>query len=258
MIAHYLSEADAGAYHAGFSIASRVIEVLFVWFGAAGAPAMIHALEGGGEGALREEARRQIVLMALVLFPATAGIIAVAAPLSSLLIGEGLRSRALSITPLVTVGALLAGMNNSYFLLSFTLAKKTRLLVIAMAIPALANIALNWLLIPRLGLVGAASAYLASFVLGVLVAWALGFKARRMPTPLLELGKIAAAAAVMAAALRLIPPMGMAVDLMAKPALGLLIYGALAYGLDLGGARGLIDKALGRMAPAPRAARNLL
>ncbi|HVY32912.1 MAG TPA: lipopolysaccharide biosynthesis protein, partial [Caulobacteraceae bacterium] len=247
MIAHYLSEADAGAYHAGFSIASRVIEVVFVWFGAAGAPAMIHALENGGEGALRDEARRQIVLMALVLFPATAGIIAMAGPLSSVLIGEALRGRALSITPLVTVGALLAGLNNYYFLLSFTLAKKTRLLIIAMAIPAVANIALNWLLIPRLGLVGAAGAYLASFVLGVLVAWALGFKARRMPTPLLELSKIAGAAVVMTALLGLIPPLGVAVDLLVKPALGLLIYSALAYGLDLGGARGFADKALGRM-----------
>jgi O-antigen/teichoic acid export membrane protein len=213
---------------------------------------MIHALESGGEGALREEARRQITLMALVLFPAVAGVIAVAQPLSSVLIGEALRGRALAITPLVTLGALLAGINNGYFLLSFTLAKKTRLLMIAMAIPALANIALNWLLIPRMGLVGAASAYLASFALGVLSAWALGFKARPMPTPLLELGKIAGAAAVMAAALVLIPPLGVALDLIIKPALGVLIYGALAYGLDLGGARGFADKALARVSLGPR------
>src|SRR5580704_8058308 len=43
MIAHYLTEADAGAYHAGFSVASRVIDVLFIWFGAAGVPALNHA-----------------------------------------------------------------------------------------------------------------------------------------------------------------------------------------------------------------------
>jgi O-antigen/teichoic acid export membrane protein len=252
MIAHYLTEADAGAYHAGFSIASRVIDVLFVWFGTAGAPALINALENGGQGALALEARRQITVMAAILFPAAAGIISVAAPLSSVLIGESLRARALSITPLVTLGAVLAGMNNGYFLLSFTLAKKTRLLVIAMAIPASANIALNWLLIPRLGLVGAAIAYLASFVIGVVVAWALGFKARPMPLPLWELSKIACAAAVMAAALGLIPSLGVPIDLMVKPTLGVLIYGALAYGLDLGGARGLADKALDRVSLGAR------
>lgn len=247
MIAHYLSEADAGAYHAGFSIASRVIDVLFIWFGAAGVPAMIHALESGGESAIRLEANRQITTMALVLFPAVAGIIAVAAPLSTVLIGEGLRDRALSITPLVTMGALLAGMNNGYFLLSFTLAKKTRLLVLAMSIPAAANIALNYLLIPRLGLIGAAGAYLASFAIGVVAAWLLGFKARPMPVPVLELGKIAGAAAIMAGALALVPSMGAALDLMIKPALGVAVYGALALGLDLGGARSFAQKALGRL-----------
>ncbi len=243
MIAHFLSQADAGAYHAGFSIASRVIDVMFVWFGAAGAPAMIHALETGGPRGLDTEARRQIVLMALVLFPAVAGVISVAGPLSTILIGEGLRGRALAITPLVTAGALLAGLNNGYFLLSFTLAKKTRLLVVAMFVPALANIALNWVLIPRMGLIGAAASYLISFAVGIAAAWALGFKAQPMPVPVLQLSKIAGAAGVMALALGLIPPLGVALDLALKPGLGLLIYGALAYGLDLGGARGFVQKA---------------
>jgi O-antigen/teichoic acid export membrane protein len=247
MIARFLSEADAGAYHAGFSIASRVIDVMFIWFGAAGVPAMINALENGGTIGLNEEARRQIVLMALVLFPAVAGIISVAAPLSAVLIGEGLRGRALAITPLVTAGALLAGLNNGYFLLSFTLAKKTRLLVVAMMIPALANIALNWVLIPRLGLVGAATAYLASFVIGIAAAWALGLSAQPLPVPLMPLAKIAGAAALMAGALGLIPPLGPALDLTLKPALGILIYAGLAYGLNLGGARALADQALARL-----------
>jgi O-antigen/teichoic acid export membrane protein len=252
MIAHYLTEADAGAYHAGFSIASRVIDVLFIWFGTAGVPALINALENGGETAVAQEARRQITLMAVILFPAVAGIISVAAPLSSVLIGESLRARALSITPLVTVGALLAGLNNGYFLLSFTLAKKTRLLVIAMSIPALANIVLNYLLIPRLGLVGAATSYLASFVIGILAAWALGFKARPMPIPLFELAKIAGAAVIMATTLSLIPPMGTTLDLMIKPALGMTIYGALALGLDLGGCKRLADAVLAKLPLDPK------
>ena len=247
MIAHFLTEADAGAYHAGFSIASRVIDVLFIWFGTAGVPAMINALESGGDAALAAEGRRQVTLMALVLFPAVAGLISVAQPLSTVLIGEGLRGRALSITPLVTLGALLAGMNNGYFLLSFTLAKKTRLLVLAMAIPALANILLNWLLIPRLGLVGAAGAYLASFAIGIVVAWALGVRAKPMPVPALELAKIAGAAVAMAAALSLIPSLGVALDLMVKPTVGVLVYGVLAWGLDLGGARGFADTVLAKV-----------
>lgn len=252
MIAHYLTEADAGAYHAGFSIASRVIDVIFIWFGAAGAPAMIHALEAGGAGELKAEGRRQLTMMCLILFPAVAGLIAIAGPLSTVLIGERLRGPALSIAPLVTVGALMAGLNNGYFLLSFTLAKNTRLLVVAMAVPAVANIALNLILIPRLGLVGAALAYALSFLIGILTAWGLSFRVTPLPVPLLELGKIAAAASVMALGLSWTPRLGTAPDLILKPLAGVLVYSMFAYGLDLGGVRALVDDQIRRRAPWAR------
>ncbi|HVZ29730.1 MAG TPA: lipopolysaccharide biosynthesis protein, partial [Asticcacaulis sp.] len=155
LIAHYLSEAQAGAYHAGFSLASRILDVLFIWFGAAGAPAMVHALESGGEGALKTAARKQLTTMAFVLFPAVGGLIMVAPSLGGLVIGGPLREAALGVTPLITVGALFSGLNTYYFLQAFTLAKKTRLLVVAMAIPAISNLVLKVLLIPRMGLVGA-------------------------------------------------------------------------------------------------------
>ena len=248
MIAHYLSAADAGAYHAGFSIASRVLDVLFIWFGAAGGPALNQAVESGGEGAVREEARRLLTLMALVVFPAACGLVALAGPLSTVLIGGPLRAPATAIAPLVTLGAVLAGLDTYYFLLPFTLAKRTGRLMLAMGAPALANIGLNLVLIPRFGLVGAAGAYALSFLVGIAAAWSLGRSVQRLPVPLAELSKIAAAAVVMAAALSATPRLGTALDLLVKPALGLLLYGALVYALDLGGARPLVSAALARLA----------
>lgn len=237
MIAHYLSEADAGAYHAGFSVASRVIDVLFIWFGTAGVPAMNHALESGGAGRLRAEASRQVTLMALVLFPAVAGLLSVAGPLSNVLIGPALRGPALAIMPLVTMGALLAGLNNGYFLLPFTLAKRTRRLIVAMSVPAAINIGLNLLLIPAFGLAGAAAAYAASFAVGISVSWLLSGPIGRLPLPLLDLAKIAAAAAGMAVEIRLLPSFGTMPDLLLRPVVGALVYGALAYLLDLADVR---------------------
>lgn len=237
MIAHFMSEADVGAYHASFSIASRIIDVLFIWFGAAGGPAMIHALENGGESALKTEARKQISLMGLVLFPAVAGIIAIATPLGTLLIGEELRGRSMSIIPVVSLGAVLAGLNTAYFLLTFTLTKKTKLLVLAMSVPAILNIVLNVLLIPRFGLMGAAFAYTISFVAGILASWLLSFKAIRMPVPLWPLAKIAGASAIMAAVLMALPSLGLFLDLTLKPAIGVCIYGAIVLGFNLGDTR---------------------
>ena len=247
LIAHYLNEAEAGAYHAGYSIASRILDVLFIWFGAAGTPAMVHALENGGVTALKDVARHQLTTMCFVLFPAVGGLIMVTPSLGGLLIGESLRAQALSVTPLITLGALLSGLNTYYFLQAFTLARRTKLLVAAMAIPSLGNIALNVLLIPRMGLMGAALAALIAFALGLAASWLLGLRTLRLPVPWRALGKIALSVAVMLAVLAALPSWGGLPELLLKSASGALIYAALAWLLDLNGVR----------APAARIAARL-
>ncbi len=238
LIAHYMhSDAEAGAYHAGFSLASRILDVLFIWFGAAGAPAMVHALETQGEAGLKAVAHRQISTMAFVLLPAVGGLIMVAPALGGLLIGEDLRRDALSVTPLISLGALFSGLNTYYFLQAFTLAKRTRLLVAAMAIPAIANIVLNVLLIPRMGLMGAAIASCLSFAIGLLGSWLLGLKTLALPVPSLPLLKIGLATAAMMAVLWIMPPNGGLIELVLKGATGVTIYAALTWVLDLNGMR---------------------
>ncbi len=234
LIAYFLNDAEAGAYHAGFSLASRILDVLFIWFGAAGCPAMVHALEHGGVTELKENARHQIRTMAFILFPAVGGLIMVAPALGTLLIGEGLRADALSVTPLISLGALFSGLNTYYFLQAFTLARKTRLLVVAMAVPAVSNIALNLLLIPLMGLMGAAVASCLSFALGLLGSWLLGLKTLALPVPMLELGKTLLSVAVMMAAVALVPSLNLPIlDLIVKGTTGVLVYAGLAWLFDL-------------------------
>ncbi|MDI7774730.1 lipopolysaccharide biosynthesis protein [Asticcacaulis sp. EMRT-3] len=233
LIAHFLNDAEAGAYHAGFSLASRILDVLFIWFGAAGAPAMVHALENGGEAALKATARHQLRTIAFVLFPAVGGLVMVAPSLGGLLIGEGLRDQALGVTPLIALGALFSGLNTYYFLQAFTLARKTRLLVAAMSVPAISNIGLNLALIPVMGLQGAALASAISFGLGLAASWGLGLNTLRLPVPLTDLAKTAACVLVMMAVLAVMPRWGGIAELAAKSLTGMAIYGALAWLLDL-------------------------
>jgi O-antigen/teichoic acid export membrane protein len=237
LIAHYLSEADAGAYHAGYSLASRILDVLFIWFGAAGTPAMVHALESGGEKALKTTAAEQIKTMSFILFPAVGGLIMVAPAFGELMIGEDLRAKAVSITTLVALGALFSGLNTYYFLQAFTLAKKTRLLVVAMLIPAVANIALNVILIPRMGLIGAAWACALSFGAGLIGSWLLGLRTLPLPVPAAVLVKTALCTAVMMAAISVLPSHGGIIELVLKSATGGIIYGFCAYFCDLHGIR---------------------
>jgi O-antigen/teichoic acid export membrane protein len=244
LIAHYLDDGQTGAYQAGFSLASRILDVLFIWFGAAGTPAMVNALEHGGEAALKANARQQLTTMAFVLFPAVGGLIMVAPGLGELMIGAALRDRALEVTPLISLGALFSGLNTYYFLQAFTLARKTRLLVVAMAVPAIANIALNVALIPAMGLIGAAWASAASFALGLAASWLLGLGTLRLPVPVFDLLRIGAATAAMILALLLLPSWGGIAEVALKSLTGAAVYGVLAWILNLNGIRAAADATL--------------
>lgn len=237
LIAGFLSEAEAGAYHAGYSLASRILDVLFIWFGAAGTPAMVRALETGGEDVLKTAARQQLTTMAFVMFPAVGGLVMVAPALGGIVIGEALRDQALSVTPLISLGALFSGLNTYYFLQAFTLARKTRLLVVAMAVPAVANIALNLALIPLFGLIGAAWATALSFAAGLLASWLLGLNTLRLPVPGTDLFLTAASAVFMMAVISLLPRYGGIAELVAKAVTGASVYAGLAWMLNLNGIR---------------------
>ena len=53
LLAAYLGRhGSVGVYHAGYSLANRTLDVMFIWLGMAGGPAAVVALERGGKAAL--------------------------------------------------------------------------------------------------------------------------------------------------------------------------------------------------------------
>lgn len=237
MLAGFLDPASVGVYHAGYSLSNRTLDVLFIWLGAAGGPAAIAALERGGERALHATAVQQASVMMLVCLPAAVGLALVAHPLAQLMVGEGLREGAARVTPWIAMSGLCAGITTYYFHTAFTLARRTRLLLVAMAIPAAANLILTFILIPRFGLDGAMWATAASYAIGLLASFAIGRRVMPLPIPWGLVGRCALAAAGMALAVRAAPAVGGAVELIEKSAAGALVYAALVLLLDAGGAR---------------------
>ncbi len=151
LLAAYLGDATVGVYQAGYSLANRTLDVMFIWLGAAGGPALIVALERDGGAALAKAAREQAGLMLALALPASLGLALVARPLTQVMIGPALAAGAAQVTPWIAASALFAGLTTYYTPQAFTLGRRTGLLLLAMAIPATANIALNLLLIPRMG-----------------------------------------------------------------------------------------------------------
>jgi O-antigen/teichoic acid export membrane protein len=237
ILAAVLGPESVGVYHAGYSLSNRTLDILFIWMGAAGWPAAVMALERGGEGALMETVREQGALMVLICLPAAVGLALVAHPLAGLMVGQGLRDGAARVTPWIAASGFFAGVNTHYLNTAFTLSRRTRLLLAALAIPAAVNIVLTLVLIPRFGLDGAMWATTASYVAGSLASLMLGRRAIALPIPWAALMRCGAAAAVMAAAVRLVPAWGGAPELLAKAAIGAVVYGLCAFLLDAAGVR---------------------
>ena len=244
LIATFLDEASVGVYHAGYSLANRTLDVVFIWLGAAGGPALIMALERGGAASMRTAAREQCGFMLLLTVPASVGLAMVARPLADILVGPDLRVGAAQVTPWIAASGFLGGMTTYYFSQAFTLARRTGLLLAAMAVPAIANVILNFVLIPHFGLKGAMMATAISYGMGMVVYVILGRGPMALPIPWLTLAQTAFAAAVMALALSRLPSPGGIAELAMKASLGAVIYGVIAYAFDIGGLRSRAADAL--------------
>ena len=249
LLGAYLNEAAVGVYHAGYSLANRTLDVLFIWLGMAGGPAMVMALERGGRPALEEAAREQADVMVALTLPAAVGLALVARPLADVMIGPGLRAGAAQVTPWIAASAFFAGTTTYYLHQAFTLARRTPLLLAAMAAPAIANLVLNLVMIPRFGLNGALWATTASYALGAVASFTLGRRALALPFPAQALARAGVASLAMALAVSQVPAFGGAVELILKAAVGAVVYGVLAAALDVGGLRGKGVKALAVLRP---------
>jgi len=155
--------------------------------------------------------------------------------LADVMIGPALRIGAAHVTPWIAASGFFGGMTTYYFHTAFTLGRRTRLLLAAMTIPALSNLVLTLVLIPRFGLDGAMWATCASYGLGAIASFALGRRAIALPLPWAAFGQALLASAAMAVVVSLVPSTGGAIELFVKAAVGAIVYGALA--LDISGAR---------------------
>ena len=163
------------------------------------------------------------------------------------MIGEDLRDAAAQVTPWIALSALLSGMTVYYFHQAFTLGRRTGWLLAAMSIPALANVALNVVLIPPFGVLGAAWATAASFAVGLLASWAMGRRILALPVPWRCLMTCGVSCAVMALAVWFLPAIGGFPELMLDASVGAAVYGVCAFALNAGGVRDLTRRLRGAL-----------
>ena len=248
LIALFLGPEAVGVYAAGYGIADKSVGLLCAWAAAAGAPMMMAAWEREGPEAVREVSRHLARTLLLIAAPAAAGLALVAQPLSEVMIGEDMRAQAASIMPWIALSGLINGFVLHYVSEAYQLSHRTDLRAWLMLIPALANLALNAILLPWIGLMGAVYSTVACYALALLLLAGVARKLAPLSWPWRDFLKVAGACSAMAIAVRMAPSTGGMTELPMKASVGATIYVMTALVLDAAGARAALQQFTSRRA----------
>ena len=248
LIAFYLGPEAVGACAAGYGLADKSVGLLCIWAGAAGGPMMMAAWEREGAAGLREASAQVARTLMLIAAPAATGLALVAPPLAEVMVGETMRAEAASIIPWIALSGLINGFVLHYISEAFQLSRRTGLRAALMAIPVAANLALNAVLLPSIGLMGAVYSTVACYALALLL---LGLAARKLVPlswPWGDFLKVGGSCAFMAGVVSLLPSTGGFPELLLKASFGAAAYGLAALLFDAAGVRSALQQFIARHA----------
>lgn len=236
MIAYFLDERSVGVYAAGYDIIRQSLTLAMVTVNLAAYPLAIQALEQRGSEAARLQLATNGTLVLGIALPSALGLWMLRPNLGHILSAE-FRTAATIIFPWITLGAFLAGFRAYYFDLAFQLGRWTTGQVWVTMVAAVMNVFLNLLLIPKVGLVGAAWATAIAYGVALLLSIVLGRRAFAIPFPLSSWGKVIVASTLMGVVLKVTPLKPGIPGLVVGVILGGSSYCLAAFLLNVGGIR---------------------
>lgn len=242
IIAYLLTDADVGQYSAGYGLANRAIDVIFIWIGLAVTPHLVRTLEGSGLKECLKELKSYGAILLLVTMPAAAGLGLVAQPMS-LLLGPDVREVGGQIIPWIVGAGVINGMISYYIQRAFMLGGKTIMLPVAMISPMILNIILNFALLPKFGIMGAVYATLISYGFGVVIAFLMARRYFPLPLPWEAFLKCSLGCAAMAAGVLALPlseQINPVLEVVIKGGVGASIYCTIVYMTNAADCRSII------------------
>jgi O-antigen/teichoic acid export membrane protein len=252
LIAGLMGEASAGEYNAGYNLANRSLEIIFVWLAMAVTPVAITAFEKNGSDVSQSIMRNYGATLLWITLPAATGIALVAKD-AGFIIGESVRDNAVMVMPWIAFAGVLNGFINYYIQRAFMISGATKSFVWVMVPPFVLNIGLNLWLIPIFGLLGAVYATISAYLFGAIIAFIVARKHYPLPLPIKAFFQISVACLIMAGGVLVLPwPENWAspVLLFAKAGWGALIYGVACWVINAAECRSVISDIYARIKPA--------
>ncbi len=245
LVQYYLGAEQVGEYSAAYSLIDRAMSSLIVAVTLAAFPMAIRAFESDGPAGASRQLRSNGRLLVAVALPASALLAVLSPQLAGVMIGPAFRPAAVQIMPWIALAALMSGFQIHFFDHAFHLGRRTRLSLWTTGPAALLNIALNIVLLPRLGIMGAVWATLAGYALSLTASVVLGARVLAVPLDGREAFRVSLATAAMVAAVWLTAPSLTFSGLIAGAGVALLTYVVAALALDVLDSRKWLRRAWG-------------
>ena len=229
-----------GLYSVANDFAKQSLLVLMMTVNLAAFPLAVRAFEQEGQERARSQMSENGTLLLAIALPVATGLAILSPNISALLLGQAFRTSASVLIPWIVLGTFLNGLRIYYFDQSFHLGKATARQVWVVLGGTVTSIGMNFLLIPRFGMMGAAYSNVIAFAVALWLSWSLGKKI--FPLPLLgrDRLKLVAATAAMAGSLWFIRSWSGTFALACQVLLGAFVYCSLVALLNINKCRNRI------------------
>ncbi len=181
----------AGMFGAGYDLTYRFLLAVTTVINLAGYPLIVKALESGGVSAAREQLKQHFALLFGLTGAGSLFFIIMAHEMANLMLGQAFRLSGEMVIPWVALGFFFSSLRGFYYNYAFQLGERTMLQVWVGIVPAVLDIGLNLILIPKYEMQGAIIASLISFAVALVLSIIIGRKAFPMPFPMKETLKMA-------------------------------------------------------------------
>lgn len=243
LLAWWSGAAAVGGYAAAYDLAQQTAGALLNVFFLAHYPRVTTAWEAGGAAAARAAMTPLAHGLLLVAPLVCGGFIGLAPEIAAVMFGPALREGAATVMPWIAVAVTLGALRAFLFDIAFHVTKASLVQLRVIGAMALANLALNVVLIPRYGALGAAVSAALACALGTAASAWWGRAAGIYPPMLGNLLKALLVTAVTAAVLRATHTLGADfLGLGLRGLAGLLVFALSALATNLAGCRGLVSR----------------
>ncbi len=244
MLAAMRTETEVGVYAAAYNLAQFSLGTLLTGINLGTYPQAVKALDSEGPEAAGLHLGRCFLLLLGIGTPAAVGLALEAHAVGPLLLGNYNPDISPIVIGIVAFAILLAGLRAYCFDLVFMLRRKTALQASIVMGAAALNIALNIMVIPAWGALGAALATFVSFGVAAVASLTIGSKLLRIRVAISDIWKILASVLCMIVAFMLWPIKATWLQVLVGTTLYGLVYTGFIYLLNPGGAREWINSGL--------------